>query len=84
VLSSQHALRASRAPSPYPLFPLSLGYPLPYLLTNPTNPTTDHLSRRVAVSGYQGDLKKPDAASDLKDRIGTGLLALCVGFVGSG
>ena len=49
-----------------------------------TNPTIDHLSRRVAASGYQGDLNKPDAANGLKDRIGTGLLALRVGFVGSG
>jgi hypothetical protein len=49
-----------------------------------TNPTMDHLSRRVAASGYQGDLNKPDAANGLKDRIGTGLLALRVGFVGLG
>ena len=30
-----------------------------------------------------GRSDKPDAASDLKDRIGKGLLTLCVGFVGS-
>ena len=29
-------------------------------------------------------MDKPDAASCLKDRIGKGLLALCVGFVGLG
>jgi hypothetical protein len=34
--------------------------------------------------GLSGRLDKPDAASDLKDRIGKGLLALCVGFVGLG
>jgi hypothetical protein len=34
--------------------------------------------------GLSGGLDKPDAASCLKDRIGKGLLALCVGFVGLG
>jgi hypothetical protein len=49
-----------------------------------TNPTMDHLSRRVAASGYQGDLNKPDANHKLESRIGTGLLAQRVGFVGLG
>ncbi len=49
-----------------------------------TNPTMDHPSRRVAALGYEGRFDKPDAASGLKDRIGTGLLALRVGFVGLG
>jgi hypothetical protein len=49
-----------------------------------TNPTMDHPSRRVAASGYEGRFDKPDAASGLKDCIGTGLLTLCVGFVGLG
>jgi hypothetical protein len=34
--------------------------------------------------GLSRRLDKPDAASDLKDRIGKGLLALCVGYVGLG
>jgi hypothetical protein len=34
--------------------------------------------------GLSERLDKPDAAGDLKDRIGTGLLALRVGFVGLG
>jgi hypothetical protein len=34
--------------------------------------------------GLSGRLDKPDAASCLKDRIGKGLLALGVGFVGFG
>ena len=34
--------------------------------------------------GLSGRLDKPDAASCLKDRIGKGLLAVCVGYVGSG
>jgi hypothetical protein len=33
--------------------------------------------------GLSGRLDKPDAASGLEDRIGKGLLALGVGFVGS-
>ena len=33
------------------------------------------------VVGLSGRFDKPDAASDLKDRIGKGLLALRVGFV---
>jgi hypothetical protein len=48
-----------------------------------TNPTTDHLSSGSSV-GLSERLDKPDAAGDLKDRIGTGLLALRVGFVGLG
>src|SRR5918993_793413 len=43
--------------------------------------------RRTTISsgsgvGLSGRLDKPDAANCLKDRIGTGLLALRVGFVG--
>jgi hypothetical protein len=34
--------------------------------------------------GLSGRLGKPDANHKLKSRIGTGLFALCVGFVGSG
>jgi hypothetical protein len=34
--------------------------------------------------GLLGRFEKPDAASGLKDRIGTGLLAQRVGFVGLG
>jgi hypothetical protein len=49
-----------------------------------TNLTTDHRSRRVAVSGKSGRLDKPDANHKLESRIGTGLLALGVGFVGLG
>src|SRR5215211_8665197 len=39
VLTSHQASSPSRAPSPYPLLPLSPGYPLSYLLVYPTNPT---------------------------------------------
>jgi hypothetical protein len=41
------------------------------------------IRKGFVVVGLSGRLDKPDAASGLEDRIGTGLLAPSVEFVGS-
>jgi hypothetical protein len=66
-------------------------YPLSYLLKEPDKPDDapykpDDKGGPSSGSGVRllERLDKPDAASGLKDRIGKGLLALRLGFVGSG